>query len=177
MSTVVLPEPAPASTSIGPRPIAGAISHAKESLEQPKELAANAEKTGDFRQKIVARVYAEYQKELHEAGALDFDDLLCETVRLFRESPETLEYYQNRWRYIMVDEYQDTNHVQYMLVALLAQKYKNICVVGDDDQSIYKFRGATIENILYSPRRTRLSSITLNARARPFGRRTATAAK
>lgn len=131
-----------------PRPIAGAISHAKESLEQPKELAANAEKTGDFRQKIVARVYAEYQKELHEAGALDFDDLLCETVRLFRESPETLEYYQNRWRYIMVDEYQDTNHVQYMLVALLAQKYKNICVVGDDDQSIYKFRGATIENIL-----------------------------
>ncbi len=131
-----------------PRPIAGAISHAKESLEQPKELAANAEKTGDFRQKIVARVYAEYQKELHEAGALDFDDLLCETVRLFRESPETLEYYQNRWRYIMVDEYQDTNHVQYMLVALLAQKNKNICVVGDDDQSIYKFRGATIENIL-----------------------------
>ena len=131
-----------------PRPIAGAISHAKESLEQPKELAAKAEKTGDFRQKIVARVYAEYQKELHEAGALDFDDLLCETVRLFRESPETLEYYQNRWRYIMVDEYQDTNHVQYMLVALLAQKDKNICVVGDDDQSIYKFRGATIENIL-----------------------------
>lgn len=131
-----------------PRHIAGAISHAKESLEQPKELAAKAEKTGDFRQKIVARVYAEYQKELHEAGALDFDDLLCETVRLFRESPETLEYYQNRWRYIMVDEYQDTNHVQYMLVALLAQKYKNICVVGDDDQSIYKFRGATIENIL-----------------------------
>ena len=131
-----------------PRPIAGAISHAKESLEQPKELAAKAEKTGDFRQKIVARVYAEYQKELHEAGALDFDDLLCETVRLFRESPETLEYYQNRWRYIMVDEYQDTNHVQYMLVALLAQKNKNICVVGDDDQSIYKFRGATIENIL-----------------------------
>ena len=131
-----------------PRPIAGAISHAKESLEQPKELAAKAEKTGDFHQKIVARVYAEYQKELHEAGALDFDDLLCETVRLFRESPETLEYYQNRWRYIMVDEYQDTNHVQYMLVALLAQKYKNICVVGDDDQSIYKFRGATIENIL-----------------------------
>ena len=131
-----------------PRPIAGAISHAKESLEQPKELAAKAEKTGDFRQKIVARVYAEYQKELHEAGALDFDDLLCETVRLFRESPETLEYYRNRWRYIMVDEYQDTNHVQYMLVALLAQKYKNICVVGDDDQSIYKFRGATIENIL-----------------------------
>lgn len=131
-----------------PRPIAGAISHAKESLEQPKELAAKAEKTGDFRQKIVARVYAEYQKELHEAGALDFDDLLCETVRLFRESPETLEYYQNHWRYIMVDEYQDTNHVQYMLVALLAQKYKNICVVGDDDQSIYKFRGATIENIL-----------------------------
>ena len=131
-----------------PRPIASAISHAKERLEQPKEVAAQAEKSGDFRLKVVARVYTEYQKELKEAGALDFDDLLCETVRLFRESPETLEYYQDRWKYIMVDEYQDTNHVQYMLVALLAQKYKNLCVVGDDDQSIYKFRGATIENIL-----------------------------
>ena len=131
-----------------PRPIAAAISHAKERLEQPKEVAAQAEKSGDFRLKVVARVYTEYQKELKEAGALDFDDLLCETVRLFRESPETLEYYQDRWKYIMVDEYQDTNHVQYMLVALLAQKYKNLCVVGDDDQSIYKFRGATIENIL-----------------------------
>lgn len=131
-----------------PKPIAGAISHAKERLEKPDEVAAQAEKTGDFRLKVVARVYAEYQKELREAGALDFDDLLCETVRLFRESPETLEYYQDRWKYIMVDEYQDTNHVQYMLVALLAQKYKNLCVVGDDDQSIYKFRGATIENIL-----------------------------
>ena len=131
-----------------PKPLAGAISHAKERLESPMDVAENAEKNGDYRLKITARVYAEYQKELKEAAALDFDDLLCETVRLFKSSPETLEYYQDRWQYIMVDEYQDTNHVQYMLVSMLAEKFKNLCVVGDDDQSIYKFRGATIENIL-----------------------------
>ena len=131
-----------------PKPLLGAISHAKERLESPQDVADIAERNGDYRMKITARVYAAYQKELHEAGALDFDDLLCETVRLFKTHPEVLEYYQNRWQYIMVDEYQDTNHVQYMLVALLAAKNKNLCVVGDDDQSIYKFRGATIENIL-----------------------------
>ncbi|MBR5310497.1 MAG: UvrD-helicase domain-containing protein [Oscillospiraceae bacterium] len=131
-----------------PKPLLGAISHAKERLEDPRDMADLAERNGDYRMKVTAKVYAAYQKELHEAGALDFDDLLCETVRLFRTKPEVLEYYQNRWEYIMVDEYQDTNHVQYMLVALLAKKNKNLCVVGDDDQSIYKFRGATIENIL-----------------------------
>lgn len=131
-----------------PKPLAGAISHAKERLEDPMDIASEAERNGDYRLKITARVYAEYQKELKDAAALDFDDLLCETVRLFKSSPETLEYYQYRWQYIMVDEYQDTNHVQYLLVSMLAEKYKNLCVVGDDDQSIYKFRGATIENIL-----------------------------
>ncbi len=131
-----------------PKPILGAISHAKERLEDPDDMANLAEKNGDYRMKTTARVYAAYKKELHEAGALDFDDLLCETVRLFKEHPDVLEFYQNRWQYIMVDEYQDTNHVQYMLVAMLAAKNKNLCVVGDDDQSIYKFRGATIENIL-----------------------------
>ena len=131
-----------------PKPLLGSISHAKEKLQDPQDLADLADRNGDYRMKVTARVYAAYQKELHEAGALDFDDLLCETVRLFKTHPEVLEYYQNRWEYIMVDEYQDTNHVQYMLVALLAKKNKNLCVVGDDDQSIYKFRGATIENIL-----------------------------
>ncbi len=131
-----------------PKPILGAISHAKERLESPQDMADIAEREGDYRMKTTAKVYAQYQKELREAGALDFDDLLCETVRLFKEHPEVLEAYQNRWQYIMVDEYQDTNHVQYMLVAMLAAKNKNLCVVGDDDQSIYKFRGATIENIL-----------------------------
>ncbi len=131
-----------------PKPLLGAISHAKERLEDPQDMADLAERNGDYRMKVNAKVYAAYQRELHEAGALDFDDLLCETVRLFRTHPEVLEYYQNRWHYIMVDEYQDTNHVQYMLVAMLAAKNKNLCVVGDDDQSIYKFRGATIENIL-----------------------------
>ena len=131
-----------------PKPLLGAISHAKERLEDPQDMASLAERNGDYRMSVTARVYAAYQKELHEAGALDFDDLLCETVRLFKTHPEVLEYYQNRWHYIMVDEYQDTNHVQYMLVAMLAAKNKNLCVVGDDDQSIYKFRGATIENIL-----------------------------
>ncbi|MBR3611644.1 MAG: UvrD-helicase domain-containing protein [Oscillospiraceae bacterium] len=131
-----------------PKPILGAISHAKERLEDPQDMLDLAERNGDYRMKITSKVYALYQRELHEAGALDFDDLLCETVHLFKTHPEVLEYYQNRWQYIMVDEYQDTNHVQYMLVAMLAAKNKNLCVVGDDDQSIYKFRGATIENIL-----------------------------
>lgn len=131
-----------------PKGILGDISHAKEKLCGPDAVRAEAQVSSDFRKKIAAEVYAAYEKELRTAEALDFDGLLTETVRLFRESPETLEYYRNRWRYIMVDEYQDTNHVQYELVSLLAKKYNNICVVGDDDQSIYKFRGATIENIL-----------------------------
>ena len=103
---------------------------------------------GDFRQKKVAEVYKEYQKQLKKNNALDFDDLIVKTVELFKNCPDVLEYYQERFKYIMVDEYQDTNMAQFKLVDLLASKYRNLCVVGDDDQSIYKFRGANIENIL-----------------------------
>lgn len=131
-----------------PKMILGIIGRAKDSLETPDMMEARANQSSDFRLTVAARIYRSYEKELASANALDFDDLLCYTVRLFREFPEVLEYYRDRWRYIMVDEYQDTNHVQYVLVSMLADKYKNLCVVGDDDQSIYKFRGATIENIL-----------------------------
>ena len=96
----------------------------------------------------MAEAYASYQKRLRDADAMDFDDLLCNTVALFRENPDVLEQYQRRWRYMMVDEYQDTNHAQYQFISMLAEGSGNLCVVGDDDQSIYKFRGATIENIL-----------------------------
>ena len=112
----------------------------------PEEFELNA--GGDFREKKVAQIYKEYQKELKKNNALDFDDLIVKTVELFQNVPDVLNYYQERFRYIMVDEYQDTNMVQFKLVDLLAGKYRNICVVGDDDQSIYKFRGANIENIL-----------------------------
>ncbi len=96
----------------------------------------------------IAKVYREYEKQLRANNALDFDDLLVKTVQLFQTQPDVLENYQERFRYIMVDEYQDTNTVQFKFVSLLAGKYKNLCVVGDDDQSIYKFRGANIKNIL-----------------------------
>lgn len=122
------------------------ISHAKDSLLSPKEYASQV--GSDFRLKKVAECYALYEKQLEKADAMDFDDLLCKTVELFTQHPSILEKYQRRYRYIMVDEYQDTNHAQYRLVSLLAGKNGNLCVVGDDDQSIYKFRGATIENIL-----------------------------
>jgi len=131
-----------------PKQLLTEISRAKDAMETPGDLASRAASSSDFRLTVAARVYERYEKELTAADALDFDDLLCYVVRLFRQFPDALEYYQERWRYIMVDEYQDTNHVQYLLVSMLAKKYKNICVVGDDDQSIYKFRGATIENIL-----------------------------
>ncbi|MEI3579579.1 MAG: UvrD-helicase domain-containing protein [Acutalibacteraceae bacterium] len=107
-----------------------------------------AAEPGNFRNEVGARVYEEYQKLLKSANAVDFDDIIVLTVRLFEENPDVLEKYQNRFSYIMVDEYQDTNHAQYRLVSLLAEKYRNLCVVGDDDQSIYKFRGANIENIM-----------------------------
>ena len=96
----------------------------------------------------MAQAYLEYQKELKKNNALDFDDLLVKTVELFQSCPDVLESYQERFRYIMVDEYQDTNTVQFKLISILAKKYHNLCVVGDDDQSIYKFRGANIKNIL-----------------------------
>ena len=128
------------------RTVLSRISSFKNDMIDSQEALQNA--GGDFREKKIAELYAEYQKELKKNNALDFDDLLLKTVELFEQEREVLEYYQNRFRYIMVDEYQDTNRVQFRLVDLLAGKYRNICVVGDDDQSIYKFRGADIENIL-----------------------------
>ncbi|RDU23738.1 DNA helicase PcrA [Anaerosacchariphilus polymeriproducens] len=123
-----------------------AISKAKDELITPEEFALKAE--GDFNQKKYACVYAEYQKQLRSNNALDFDDLIVKTVDLFQTQPDVLEYYQERFKYIMIDEYQDTNTAQFQFVSLLSSKYKNLCVVGDDDQSIYKFRGANIANIL-----------------------------
>ena len=122
------------------------ISRAKEQMLTPKQYAAKA--GSDFRLKKIADCYTAYQKRLAEADAMDFDDLLFQTVRLFQENDDVLEHYQNRFEYIMIDEYQDTNHAQYLFAKLLSEKSGNLCVVGDDDQSIYKFRGATIENIL-----------------------------
>ena len=131
---------------ISHKSILSEISHAKDSMLSPADYQAAA--GNDFRLAKIGAVYELYQKRLREADAMDFDDLLGNTVELFRQCPDVLEYYQNRFRYIMVDEYQDTNQVQYEFVRLLAGKSKNLCVVGDDDQSIYKFRGATIENIM-----------------------------
>ena len=122
------------------------ISRAKDQLLSPEEFARQA--GDDYRLKQVARAYRLYQARLEDADAMDFDDLIVKAVELFQTCPDVLDYYQNRFRYLMVDEYQDTNHAQYQFVSLLAQKSGNLCVVGDDDQSIYKFRGATIENIL-----------------------------
>ena len=126
--------------------ILAAISRAKDNLISPKEYEQQAGR--DNRLILLAQAYKLYQQRLKEADAMDFDDLICNAVRLFEECPDVLEHYQDKFRYVMVDEYQDTNHAQYMFVKLLAQKRQNLCVVGDDDQSIYKFRGATIENIM-----------------------------
>ena len=123
-----------------------AISAAKDEMITPDEYELNA--AGDFGKQKIAQVYREYERQLHANNALDFDDLLLKTVQLFQTQPDVLESYQERFRYIMVDEYQDTNTVQFKFVSLLAAKYQNLCVVGDDDQSIYKFRGANIRNIL-----------------------------
>ncbi len=125
---------------------AGFISSSKDQLMSPEQAIKDTE--GDFKYSVYAKIYREYQKRLLAANALDFDDIIMLTVELFEDFPEILEHYQNRYRYIMVDEYQDTNYAQFKLVSLLSSKYRNICVVGDDDQSIYRFRGATIENIL-----------------------------
>ncbi len=129
-----------------PKTVLNAISMAKDGMISPEDMEENA--AGDYRETVIAKLYAEYQRRLMQSNALDFDDLIYLTVRLFESCPHELEYYQNRFRYILVDEYQDTNHAQFRLVQLLASKYMNLCVVGDDDQSIYRFRGATIENIL-----------------------------
>ena len=132
--------------NITPKSILNEISRAKDSLISPAEYALTV--GDDFRLKIISRAYTTYQKRLEDADAMDFDDLINKVVELFKKCPDVLEYYQNRFRYLMVDEYQDTNHAQYTFVRMLAEKSGNLCVIGDDDQSIYKFRGATIENIL-----------------------------
>lgn len=126
--------------------ILGEISRAKDSLIDPDEYKAST--INDFRKAKIAQCYELYQNELKKSDAMDFDDIIYYTVKLLKENDEVRELYQNQFKYVMVDEYQDTNHAQYVLTSLLADKYKNICVVGDDDQSIYRFRGATIENIL-----------------------------
>ena len=128
------------------RALLNAISRAKDELMGPDEFLRNS--SGDIHEQRIAKVYREYQEQLHKNNALDFDDLIMKTVELFRACPDVLDQYQERFRYIMVDEYQDTNTAQFQLISLLAAKYRNLCVVGDDDQSIYKFRGANIGNIL-----------------------------
>ncbi|MBR4626265.1 MAG: UvrD-helicase domain-containing protein [Ruminococcus sp.] len=131
---------------LAPRAVLSEISFAKDKMIKPDVMKAEA--GTDYRKKTIARIYRRYQERLAAANAVDFDDILCLTVELFEQFPEVLEKYQNRYKYIMVDEYQDTNHVQFRLVSLLSKAHRNLCVVGDDDQSIYKFRGANIENIL-----------------------------
>ncbi len=128
-----------------PRGILGSISSAKNELETPEDYKANAK--GPY-ESVVADAYEQYQKQLRKNQALDFDDLIMRTITLFKKVPEVLEFYQRKFQYIHVDEYQDTNKAQYILVKLMAEKYQNLCVVGDSDQSIYRWRGADIQNIL-----------------------------
>jgi DNA helicase-2/ATP-dependent DNA helicase PcrA len=128
-----------------PKAMASAIGHAKDQVMSADDYARAAD---NFYEETIARVYGEYERRKLAAGALDFDDLITETVRLFKDHPEVLQHYQERFRYILVDEYQDTNRAQYQLVNLLAAKYRNVCVVGDADQGVYSWRGATIKNIM-----------------------------
>lgn len=130
------------------RALMAAISAAKDEMISVEEYRLSASADMDWKKGTTARVYEAYQHQLHQNNALDFDDLLVKCVELFQSCPDVLESYQNRFRYLMVDEYQDTNTVQFKFISLLASKYRNLCVVGDDDQSIYKFRGANIGNIL-----------------------------
>ena len=131
-----------------PRSILGYISRAKDAMKLAEEYLAECERSGDYRLTKIAKVYVEYQRRLWEANALDFDDIILHTVRLLQQFDDVRAYYQKKFRYVLIDEYQDTNHLQYLLASTLAGGYENFCVVGDDDQSIYRFRGATIENIL-----------------------------
>ncbi len=131
-----------------PRTVLGYISRAKDAMQLSADFEAESKKAGDLRLQKIAQVYKEYEKRLWEANALDFDDIILHTVRLLQGFEEVRTYYQRKFRYVLIDEYQDTNNLQYQLAAALAGGYENICVVGDDDQSIYRFRGATIENIL-----------------------------
>ena len=129
-----------------PRAVLSEISRQKDMMITPLEY--ENQNQADYRKSTIAKLYKLYQHKLLTSNAMDFDDIICHTVKLFEENPDVLDHYQNLYKYILVDEYQDTNMVQYRLVSMLSSKYKNLCVVGDDDQSIYKFRGATIENIL-----------------------------
>ena len=131
-----------------PKNVLSVISRAKDRYEGPEEFIEKHAAENDWRLSRIARVYERYQKKLAAANALDFDDIIFHTVTLLRQEPEVREYYQSKFRYVLVDEYQDTNHMQYLLTSLLAGGRNNLCVVGDDDQSIYRFRGANIENIL-----------------------------
>ena len=131
-----------------PRSVLSNISKAKDAMLSGTDFLRQCEAAKDFRLTRIARVYVEYERRLREANALDFDDIILDTVRLLREYEEVRDYYQRKFRYVLIDEYQDTNNLQYQLASLLAGRWENICVVGDDDQSIYRFRGATIENIL-----------------------------
>ncbi len=131
-----------------PRSVLGYISRAKDAMKLAPEYLEECEKSGDYRLMKIAKVYLEYQRRLWEANALDFDDIILHTVRLLKGFDDVREYYQRKFRYVLIDEYQDTNNLQYLLASTLAGGYENFCVVGDDDQSIYRFRGATIENIL-----------------------------
>ena len=130
------------------RTVLGYLSRAKDAMLSGADYLAQCEKAGDFRLVKMAKIYVEYERRLKEANALDFDDIILDTVRLLQRFEEVRTYYQKKFRYVLIDEYQDTNNLQYLLASTLAGGYENICVVGDDDQSIYRFRGATIENIL-----------------------------
>ncbi len=130
------------------RSVLGTISRAKDKLQLARDFAEECQAAGDYRLEKIAKLYTAYEKRLWEAGALDFDDIILHTVRLLQQHDDVLQYYQRKFRYVLIDEYQDTNNLQYLLASLLAGGRENICVVGDDDQSIYRFRGATIENIL-----------------------------
>lgn len=134
--------------SFPPRLCLNIISKAKDKMQTPEEFELASSNSGDYRLNRIAKVYGVYQKRLMEANALDFDDIILLTVRLLQEYEDVREYYQKKFHYVLIDEYQDTNHLQFLLAKLLSGGYENICVVGDDDQSIYRFRGATIENIL-----------------------------
>ncbi len=131
-----------------PKYVLGAVSKEKDKMVSPEHMLERAEASGDLRALHIARAYGKYQAKLRDNNALDFDDIIYVTVKLLQEHEDVKRYYQRKFRYVLVDEYQDTNHMQYLLTSLLAGGYENICVVGDDDQSIYRFRGATIENIL-----------------------------
>src|SRR5690606_36690174 len=135
------------TTRIEPKSIQYKISHLKSELITPSEAISRAEESGDYFEKIAAKIYDTYEKVLRKNQALDFDSLIMETYFLFKRVPVVLHYYQNHFQYIHVDEYHDTNHVQYMLVKMLSDRFINICVGGDSAQSLYRWRGAVSNNV------------------------------